>query len=524
MSISRRQFLRTSGLAAAYAALPVWLSGCGAQAAAQLATESHGSAADTDTATSAPHAEIVHLLNRLSYGPRPGDVARVATLGYDTFLEQQLHPEQIDDDLLDRRLAQYTTLAASNADLLRDYPPGKQRTGAKGRPAQVIVELELASMLRAVQSERQLLEIMVDFWSNHLNIYIGKNQARLFKTSDDRDVIRANALGRFSDLLLASAKSPAMLVYLDNAENVATGVQLGKQVGGLNENYAREVMELHTVGVDGGYSQADVTTVARALTGWTIGRGAAAAKGEFSFVPRLHDNGEKQIAFLDLTLPAGGGVAEGEQLLTRLATHPKTAARLARKLCAAFVSDDPPQALVDRAAQTYLDNGTDIRATLSMILRSAEFKASAGQKVKLPLRALVSAVRATGATVDDPAMLVRTLKGMGQPFFGWQSPNGYPQAGAAWVNTSGMLTRWNAAFALAEGRVRGVTAAPDQLAGGATSVDQQIDQIWQNLFYTTPTADERAALRAYATGGAANSSNVPGFVGLALASPAFQVY
>ena len=522
MSISRRQFLRTSGLAAAYAALPVWLSGCNAQAAAQLATEPPGAA--TDAATSAPHADIVHLLNRLTYGPRPGDLARVATFGYETFLEQQLHPEQIDDAVLDRRLAQYTTLAASNADLLRDYPLGKQRAGAKGRPAQVIVELELASMLRAVQSERQLLEIMVDFWSNHLNIYIGKNQARLFKTSDDRDVIRANALGRFSDLLLASAKSPAMLVYLDNAENVVPGVQLGKQVRGLNENYAREVMELHTVGVNGGYTQADVTTVARALTGWAIGRGAAAAKGEFAFAPRLHDSDEKQIAFLDLALPAGGGIEEGEQLLNKLAAHPKTAARLAHKLCATFVSDDPPQALVDRAAQTYLKNGTDIRATLGMILRSDEFKAAAGQKVKLPLRALVSAVRATGATVDDPAMLVRALKGMGQPFFGWQSPNGYPQAGAAWVNTSGMLTRWNAAFALAKGRVRGVTVAPDQLAGGATSVDQQIEQIWQNLFSTVPTADERAALSAYATGGAANSSVVPGLVGLALASPAFQMY
>src|SRR5262245_21109044 len=308
MTITRREFLRSSGLAAAYLALPAWLSACARDAAPAAATLATPQA--WDDPQPGAHPDIVHLLSRITYGARPGEVERVAALGWDAFLEQQLNPEQIDDAALERRLESFPTLAMSSADLLASYPR-KSQPG----PRAIIQELEAASLLRGIASERQLFEIMVDFWSNHLNIYIGKNQVKWLKTADDREVIRKHALGKFRDLLLASAKSPAMLIYLDNAENVKAGVQRGKQSRGLNENYAREVMELHTVGADGGYTQDDVTSVARALTGWTIAGLNAATPGEFQFVMRLHDDGAKHIPFLNLIMAPGGGIADGEALL-----------------------------------------------------------------------------------------------------------------------------------------------------------------------------------------------------------------
>jgi uncharacterized protein (DUF1800 family) len=533
MDMSRRQFLRNSGLAAAYLVLPAWLAACARDAAAPAAQQI---AAPETWGRPQPgaHPDIVHLLNRVTYGPRPGEVERVARMGWDAFLDQQLHPEQIDDSALDARLAQFETLKLSSAELFDAYPP----KGTPG-PRAIVQELEAAALLRAIFSQRQLFEIMVDFWSNHLNVFIGKNQVRWLKTADDRDVIRKHALGTFREMLLASAKSPAMLVYLDNAENVKPGAQRGKNAGGLNENYAREVMELHTVGADGGYTQDDVTTVARALTGWTTARRNADAAGEFHFVPRLHDDGAKRIPFLDLTLPAGGGVEEGEALLARLAAHPKTGARIAHKLCAAFVADDPPPALVERAATAYLDGDTDIRATLEVILRSDEFKAAAGQKIKLPLRLLVSAVRALGADIPDrdpkaSLPLVQQLRGLGQAFFAWQAPNGYPQIGAAWVNTGGMLGRWNLAFALAEGRVRGVRSDPQHLPpDGAQTAGELVDSIGAELLHAPLPAPARAALIDYASEGRGEHAGLdaallkrklPELAGLILASPAFQLH
>jgi uncharacterized protein (DUF1800 family) len=530
MTMTRREFLRATGLAAAYMALPAWLSACqrsSAPAAAPLAAPQTWA----DTQPSA-HADIAHLLNRITYGPRPGEVQRVAAIGWEAFLEQQLNPAQVDDAALEARLEQFVTLAMSAAELFESYPQ-------KGRPGPraIIQELEAASLLRAIVSERQLFEIMVDFWSNHFNIYIGKNQVKWLKTADDREVIRAHALGTFRDLLLASAKSPAMLVYLDNAENVKAGVQRGKSAGGLNENYAREVMELHTIGADGGYTQDDVATVARALTGWTITRRNAGRAGEFQFVSRLHDDDAKQIAFLNLDLPAGGGLKEGEMLLGALAGHPKTAARIAHKLCAAFVADEPPRALVERAAKAYLDNDTDIRATLKVILTSDEFKASAGQKIKLPLRALVSSVRALGADVGDGEQLLPLLswlRNLGQAFFNWQAPNGYPQLGAAWVNAGGMLARWNAAFALAEGRIKNTQVDLHSLIPTtAQTAGTLVDTLGAALLHGPLPADARAALVDYASDGRGEGQpldrpslarKLPELAGLLLASPAFQTH
>ncbi len=499
MPMTRREFLRNTGLAAAYLALPAWLSAC--QRGSAPAAESLAAPQTWDDPQPGAHADIVHLLNRITYGPRPGEVERVAAIGWDAFLEQQLNPDQIDDAALDARLKQFPTLTMSSAELFASYPP-------KGKPGPRAIILD-----------------------------IGKNQVKWLKTADDREVIRTHALGKFRDLLLASAKSPAMLVYLDNAENIKPGARRGKIDGGLNENYAREVMELHTVGADGGYTQDDVTTVARALTGWTISRRNTDAAGEFQFAPRLHDDDAKQIAFLNLALPAGGGLKDGEALLGALASHPNTAARIAHKLCVTFVADDPPQALVERAAKAYLDSDTDTRATLKAILTSDEFKASAGQKVKLPLRALVSSVRALGADVGDGDQLLpllKVLRDMGQAFFGWQAPNGYPQIGAAWVNTGGMLARWNAAFALAEGRIKNAQVdlhgfiSPDLQAAGAL-----VDTLGAALLHMPLPAPARAALIEY-TGDdagesvkldhAALSRRLPELAGLILASPAFQTH
>ena len=530
---SRRQFLRNSGLAAVYLALPAWLTACSRGDAAPAAQRLVQPEVWDDPQPGA-HPEIVHLLNRITYGPRPGEVEQVARSGWDAFLDRQLHPEQIDDSALDDRLKEFKTLTMSSADLFDAYPP-------KGMPGPriIIQELEAAALLRAIYSERQLFEIMVDFWSNHFNIFIGKNQVKWLKTADDRDVIRTHAFGKFRDLLLASAKSPAMLIYLDNAENVKPGSRFGRKDSGLNENYAREVMELHTVGVDAGYTQDDVTTVARALTGWTITRRNADDAGEFQFVPRLHDDGEKRIPFLDLTLPQGGGITDGETLLARLAAHPGTAARIARKLCMAFVSDDPPPALVARAAQAYLDSDTDTRATLDVILRSDEFKAAAGQKIKLPLRALVSKMRALGANIagDGPKAalpLVQQLRDIGQAFFAWQAPNGYPQVGAAWVNTGGMLGRWNLAFALAEGRVRGVERDLRHFVpSGVAAVGALTDAVGTALLHAPLPAPARAALVGYMSDGRDDQATLdqpvldrklPELVGLILASPAFQTH
>jgi uncharacterized protein (DUF1800 family) len=540
MSLTRRDFLRRSGLAAAYIVMPAWLSACAGEAAQPGRANAERQLAQPDLWAATPLAAdpILHLINRITYGPRPGDLARTRQMGWEAFLDQQLHPAQIDDSKLDQRLAALPTLSMSNAALIAGYP--KAKDAAPGQPgSQAIVrELETASLLRAIFSERQLFEIMVDFWSNHLNVSIGKQPIHWLKTSDDREVIRPHALGKFRDLLIASAKSPAMLVYLDNAANVAPTASGAARGRGLNENYAREVMELHTVGSDGGYTQADITTVARILTGWTVTGRQDANPGTFVFRARWHDSGAKRIDFLDLSLPEGGGIEEGEALLAALAAHPRTAERIAGKLCAAFVADEPPPDLVARAAQAYQDHDTDISAVLGLILRSDAFKAGAEPKIKLPLRLLVSALRATAATVEQGSSprsrrssVLEQLTNLGQPFFGWPSPNGYPQSSAAWINTGGMLSRWNLAFALAEGRIGGVTDDRHSIySHDPLSAVELVDRI--SGWLTIPlSANTHAVVSDYASGGTDPRAplNDPAIIaqdliGLLLASPAFQLH
>ena len=335
---------------------------------------------------------VLHALNRLGYGPRPGDVERVRRTGLAAYIEQQLSPSRIADPAVDQALTGYPVLGQSAAQLVRDYPqlsPQIRQRVAQGemsrrdvmemyplerRPAVITSQMQAARIARAVLSERQLEEVMVDFWFNHFNVYAQKGAVRWMLPAYEREAIRPHALGRFRDLVLATARHPAMLFYLDNWLStradlmIRQGPNAGRRMG-LNENYARELMELHTLGVDGGYGQEDVIEVARCFTGWTIDRPQQG--GGFLFRPQAHDRGAKRV--LGQTIPAGGGLQDGERVIDILTRHPSTARFIATKLARRLVSDDPPSTLVDRAAATFQRTDGDIRAVLTAIVTAPEF-------------------------------------------------------------------------------------------------------------------------------------------------------
>jgi len=560
-----------------------------------------------------PHEDeqkrALHALNRLSFGPRPGEVERVAAMGVDKWIEVQLHPEKIDDHAVEARLADFSTLRMDTKQMIEKFPPpqvvkqvaeGKhgmprnaeeraiyesqvdayrdkqEKKQAKGdqdpnnangndamadqkaaqrearmeadakaqdlldmppderfqailqmppeerrmlarglnqddrqhvmqdlspqqretvmalaNPQQVITtELQQAKLLRAAYSERQLDEVMTDFWFNHFNVFMGKGPDRYLLTAYERDVIRPHALGKFKDLLNATAKSPAMLFYLDNWLSVgphsAVAMGLPQRLGvyrpiyrgpfgvpvyrpprpqnpnpnakkkreGLNENYARELMELHTLSVNGGYSQKDVTEVAKVFTGWTIRQPRQG--GGFEFNERLHEPGPKYV--LGKVIKERGE-KEGEQVLEMLAKSPKTAHFVSYKLAQRFVADEPPPALVDRMSQTFLKKDGDIREVLRTMFQSPEFWApeTYRAKMKTPLEFVVSAVRASGVEVENAMPLVQNLNRMGMPLYGAQPPTGYSMKADAWVNSAALLSRMNFALALGTGRVRGLS-------------------------------------------------------------------
>jgi uncharacterized protein (DUF1800 family) len=468
----------------------------------------------------ASDATILHVLQRLTYGPRPGDVARVKTIGLAAWLERQLDPAGLDDAAVEGALSTLPTLTMSIADLQRDYPrpdPETRRKLASGdmspremreqypperRPARIVAELQAARMLRAVASERQLQEVMVDFWFNHFNVFAAKGEVRWYLTAYERDVIRPHALGRFPDLLRATARHPAMLFYLDNWLSTRPGFtpRGGPNAGrpaGLNENYARELMELHTLGVDGGYTQADVTEVARAFTGWTIDRPRQDAR--FVFRPATHDLGDKRV--LGRSIRAGGE-RDGDQVLDLLAAHPATARFIAGKLVRRFVADEPPPALVERVAAAYRDTGGDVRAMLRVVFASPEFRApaAAGAKIKKPSEFVASAVRAVGATTDarGALALARAAAEIGEGFYEAAPPTGYPDRAEAWVNPGTLLARMNFALTLAEGRVPGVRADLGGLVSGADPGQPQVvlQRLLATLLHGRSSKETRAVLTA----------------------------
>ncbi len=510
--------------------------------------------------------KILHALNRLTFGPRPGDIDEVKRLGLKKWIDLQLHPGRIPQSpALEAKLAPLDTLRMTPAELARHYPPpqlikamadgkipypadpeermmiaaaarrfksrqGKsgddkptlenvgltgeqQRTLRRGTPeeklkvfdglldeqkdevleamppaariglfaaappdlrrriqksagpqAVITQDLMEAKLLRAIYSPRQLEEVLTDFWYNHFNVFLDKGADRYLVGSYERDVIRPHVLGKFKDLLLETAQSPAMLFYLDNFQSVDPvaagriqprfGAPQAKQRRGLNENYARELMELHTLGVDGGYSQHDVTEVARCFTGWSI-RAPREGAG-FVFHERVHDRGSKVV--LGVTISAGGGIEDGLKVLDILAHHPSTARFVSRKLAMRFVADDPPPSLIEKMARTFRDKDGDLRAVMETMLAAPEFWSQDAYrgKLKSPLEMVASAVRAVDADVDFSFALSRQLAQLGQPLYRKQEPTGYPSAGQDWVNSAALLAHMNFANAIAANRIPGV--------------------------------------------------------------------
>jgi uncharacterized protein (DUF1800 family) len=448
---------------------------------------------------------ILHALNRLGFGPRPGQVEQMEKTGLESWIQTQLHPENISDPVVEARLAQFPALGLSAAGLLDQYPPqdvaakrlgikvdeyqkrlqelAKQPGGANSLPFkdqnEIVNEVMEAKMVRAVYSERQLAEQLSDFWFNHFNIFIYKDTDRWYLIPYERDAIRPHVLGKFRDLLEATAKSPAMLYYLDNSSSAdphafdrlklhPVRARPGEKLPplgprrGLNENYGRELMELHTLGVDGGYKQEDVVEVARAFTGWTIE--SPRENPVFYFDERIHDPDPKRVLGKKIK---GGGIKDGEEVLDLLVKNPHTARHISLQLAEHFVSDDPPPALVARMAKTFEKSKGDIRAVMAAMIYSPEFwsRAAFRAKVKTPFELVASTTRALGADVDQPLQLAQWVSRIGEPLYQFLTPNGYADKAAAWVSTGALLNRVNFAVALTSNKVRGAQVDINSLVG-----------------------------------------------------------
>jgi uncharacterized protein (DUF1800 family) len=434
-----------------------------------------------------------HLLSRAAFGPRPGDIDRVRAVGRDQWIEEQLNPDSIDDKLCDLRARRFEEL--------------EQQAGESYEYDQRVLRQDLArhTLLRAVYSKRQLFEVMVGFWTDHLNINIGKGDCIYLKGTDDREVIRKHALGKFRDLIRASATSPAMLIYLDGDQNAA---------GVPNENYGRELMELHTLGVDGGYSQHDVFEAARALTGWRVRK--KFRRGSVYFDRTRHDAGEKRL--LGQSIPAKLGEKEVDRVVDIVCGHPATARHIATKLARRFVSDAPLPGLVDRLARVFGETDGDIKTVMRTVLASEEFGASRGNRFKPPFRFVVSALRAIGADTHAHPPLIEYLMRMGQGVFEYPTPDGYPDKTEPWLGT--LLWRWNFAFALSTGQVPTVSVPMERLQHVLKQSSQAMEErIFEYFAGRAPASEEGQSLRD----GCAGLTDAEQ-VALVMASPQFQWY
>lgn len=643
----------------------------------------------------------LHALNRLTFGPRPGDVEKVSAMGVDKWIDMQLSPEKIDDSAVEARLQPFRTLNMDAKTLVQQFPPPqvikavadgrrkmpsdpaqraiyqsridayknkqekkaaagdananvdpqandqnltpeqrqqratqqearmyaeidadnmmqmapterfnailkmqpedrrtmvqslgpdvrqkltegltpeqREQLQAMANPQAVVVnELVQAKLLRAIYSERQLDEVMTDFWFNHFNVFVQKGADRFLTPSYERDAIRPHALGKFKDLLMATATHPAMMFYLDNFQSIGPHSQAAQGGGGrsgnnrgqrrrqrgffgrvfgdnddrnmknnnsgkaqqpkrgLNENYARELMELHTLGVDGGYTQQDVTEVAKVFTGWTIRQPQQG--GNFEFNEKLHEPGEKHVLGKKIK---EGGQNEGKKVLEMLAGSPATAHFISKKLAMRFVSDNPSQELVDSMAKTYLKSDGDIKEVLRTMFKSPEFWApeSYRAKVKTPLEFVVSAVRATGTNVDNAQPLAQQLQKMGMPLYGMQPPTGYSMKADTWVNSAALLNRMNFGLALASGRMRGLGVNKDAVLKDApppADADAAVAMVSNALLFGDISQQTRDSIRKQLDDPALNprgktaesarvsDANLGIIAGLVLGSPEFQ--
>jgi uncharacterized protein (DUF1800 family) len=534
---------------------------------------------------------IAHVLNRLTFGARPGDFEKVKAMGVESFIAQQLDPDSFAAGAVTDRLKKLQTLGMATPVIIEQYTPPKpvvvpspvaakssgekssqlemkkeeappatqmqnqmqmemkreeagrmpalqpsptpaaKPTSTPKNPQMVVTELQRAKLLRAVYSERQLYELMVDFWENHFSIFANKDDDRYLLTSYDRDTIRPFAMGRFRDLLGANAHSPAMLYYLDNWRSSvprpygATKTKPAGIDGGFNENYARELMELHTLGVDGGYTQKDVQEVARCFSGWTIQK--PNEQGLFLYRPGLHDDGEKIV--LGHKILPGGGLADGERVLDILATHPATARFIATKLARRFISDDPPPAVIDRAAAVFLKTDGSIRETLRAIITSPEFFSpdTYRAKVRSPFEYVAAAMRALNAETDGDRPVLDALGRMGQPLFGRITPDGYADRASQWLSSGAMIARFNFASAIATNRIKGTKVDVARLLSGVDeakkdSVAAKLNQltVFGDVSVSTRRALEKALQTASGASQATPAENPPANVAIGFAAKA----
>jgi len=509
--------------------------------------------------------EAVHLLRRATFGIRSGDVGAVLSQGRVAWLERQLNPERIADSAMVLRLSAFPLAGASASELIRDFNPPPAQPGdtmmtaeqrrqrQQQNPQRILADLVGAKLVRSVWTERQLEEVMTDFWYNHFNVVFNKGLDRFFVSDYERGAIRPHVFGKFETMVRATAQHPAMLFYLDNwtssvpdsmnealmaRRRVQPGAAAPRGARGINENYARELMELHTLGVDGGYTQQDVIEVARALTGWTFTRpgqrgarraaqAGRASEGEevrFVFNPVMHDRGEKVV--LGRRLAAGRGIEDGLDVIHLLATHPSTARHIATKLIERFVTDGADPEFVAELAAVFTRTEGDLREVTRALFTSRRFYASAnvGTKIKTPFELVASAMRATSSEIGPSRPLLETLRGLGQLPYTESAPTGFPAASEEWVNSGAMLARMNFGLNLASGRIQGIRPAP----AASRAQDRPADALAEMLGRLMPGMETTALSQSILADLTASQADSPPraraarALGLALGSPEFQ--
>ena len=509
-------------------------------------------------------ADALHLLHRISFGPRPGDLDRVLGIGWEAYLAEQLQHDAVRDSSLVSLEAQFDIMGSTPqqlASLELRARRDRQRQQAAGNDAQprdvmgssaaqdrrrLYAQVPQLAFARAVTSERQLHEVLVDFWTNHFNVFARKGLVGAYLHDYVEEAIRPYALGRFEDLLTTTAQHPAMLLYLDNAQSVVPGAtppelaRLERRTNrmrpaqvdsvrraiarrlptGINENYARELLELHTLGVDGGYTQGDVENVARMLTGWSVARSAQG--GAFVFNAWAHDDSAKVV--MGREYPAGGGLSEGLKLLTWLARHPSTQHHVSAKLCMRFVSDAAPDGCIDAAVRAWRRTDGNIAAVVSAIVHSPDFWAQQHRaaKTKTPYEFVVSAVRALDGAAGTAPESVRILRRLGQPLYSESAPTGYPETQPAWVNSGALLSRMNVALGLATGRMRGISIDLDRTVAVTRDFDRLVDVVNARLLGGSASRNTLDVLLREARAARSPADARALVMSLALGSPEFQ--
>ena len=529
-------------------------------AAAAILVCNRPAAAQSGTA----ETRVIHLLQRATHGPRSDDISKAMEIGVEEWLDRQMRPKQIGDAEFETRLNNYDAATMSPTELLAEYPPPRalqeqlgevdsltperrrqlMREMGASPPGRILAELAGARLQRAVYSERQLEAVMTEFWFNHFNVFWGKGPTRWLVSDYENNAIRPHVFGKFETMLKATASHPAMLVYLDNWRSAGSESPAARFVErrggtlGLNENYARELLELHTLGVDGGYTQHDVVEVARAFSGWTLDdgrewrrgmrreqgqrRGGLPERVAFKFRPQMHDQGQKTV--LGRTLRSGQDIEDGLQVLHMLALHPSTAQHLATKLVQAFVSDSAPAGLVDEIAGVYLETEGDLSAVTKALFTAEQFYAAEniGAKVKSPFELIASALRMSAADVGPSRRLFGALRELGHVPYLEPAPTGYPDTDPEWVSSGAMLQRLNLGLALAAGQIDNVDL--NLLPGSSTTIDP-VTTVLDALLPGVNTGQLESVVRAdLETNATSARERDMRTIGLVLGSPEFQYH